>query len=245
LLQTAMLWPACRTVTAARQEFWEGKDPAAWSSEERDLLLGQSPWAREGTVRFEIDKKRRGNGGVAAVPRPGGDVPGARPHSAPGAPPSVPIGDAPPKAPSAEKGPPVEFRVLARWESAQPVRLAGGPELPEEAAGFYVIRLRGMPLLPPRKNKDGTVEPNPNLGLLDAIKRNTRIERKDKPAIPCSHLLTGSGDAATELLLFFAKGADPIAVREKAVTLVSHFDPFSLSIKFPLKEMMYKGALAL
>jgi hypothetical protein len=135
--------------------------------------------------------------------------------------------------------------VLARWESAKPVRLAGGPELPAETAQFYVIRLRGMPLLPPPKGKGGESVPNPNEGILEAIKQNSRIERKDKPAIPCAHLLTGSGDSATQLLLFFPRGRDPITIADKFVTLESRFGPFHLSVKFPLKDMMYKGALAL
>jgi hypothetical protein len=81
--------------------------------------------------------------------------------------------------------------------------------------------------------------------MLEAIKHGSRLERKDKPAIPCSHLLTGSGASATELLLFFARGSDPITVEEKVVTLDSRFAPFHLSVKFPLKDMMYKGELTL
>jgi hypothetical protein len=156
----------------------------------------------------------------------------------------VPIGEAPPPPPSTDTGQSVQFRVLARWESAKPIRLAGGPELPEGTERFYVIRLRGMPLLPPKAGKAEGV-PNPNQSMLEAIQRNSRIERKDKIAIPCGHLLTGSGASATELLLFFARGADPITVAEKAVTLESRFGPFHLSVKFPLKDMMYRGALAL
>ena len=87
--------------------------------------------------------------------------------------------------------------------------------------------------------------PNPNQGMLAAIQQNSRLERKDKPAISCAHLLTGSGESVTELLLFFERGSDPIKAAEKAVTLESRFGPFHLSVKFPLKDMMYKGALAL
>ena len=47
------------------------------------------------------------------------------------------------------------------------------------------------------------------------------------------------------MLLFFPRGADPIQVADKLVTLESWFAPFHLSIKFPLKDMMYKGELAL
>jgi hypothetical protein len=245
LLQAAAMWAgAARTLQAARKEFWESKDPAGWTDEEKRILLGQSPWAREGIVRFEAEGKRP-TGPYQGVARPGGGVPGALPGAPPGAVESVPIGERPPPVPSTDTGQSVQFRVLARWESAEPVRLAGGPQMPEGDAGFYVIRLQGMPLLPPPKGKDGENVPNPNEGMLEAIKQNSRIERKDKAAISCAHLLTGSGKSVTELLLFFARGADPITVGDKAVTLESRFGPFHLSIKFPLKDMLYKGSLAL
>ena len=246
LLQAAATWPAFRALQAARKEFWESKDPADWSNEEKRILLGQSPWAREGIVRFDVERKRvAGTESYEGVARPGGGVPGANPGASPGAVTSVPIGERPPPPPSTDTGHSVQFRVLARWETAMPVRLAGGPELPEETARFYVIRLQGMPLLPPPKGSNGDKAPNPNEGMLEAIKQGSRIERKGKIGISCTHLLTGSGESVTEVLLFFARGADPITVGEKAVTLESRFGPFHLSVKFPLKEMMYKGALAL
>ncbi len=154
---------------------------------------------------------------------------------------SVPIGEVPPAPPNPDPGQPVQFRVMARWESAKPVRLAGGPELPELTGQFYVIRLRGLPLMPPPKTKPEEVTPNPNEGMLQAIREGSRLERKDKPGIPCAHLFKGSGDAATEVLLFFPQGADPIQVADKLVTLESQFAPFHLSVKFPLKDMDVQG----
>jgi hypothetical protein len=244
LLRAATAWPAFHALQAARKEFWESKDPAGWSGEEKRILLEQSPWAREGIAQFEAERKRE-TASYEGVARPGGGVPGANPTGPPGAATSVPIGERPPPVPSTDMGQSVQFRVLARWESAQPIRLAGGPELPAETARFYVIRLRGMPLLPPPKGRKGESVSDPNEGLLEAMKQTSRIERKGKRAIPCAHLLTGSGESATELLLFFARGADPITVSDKVVTLESRFGPFHLSVKFPLKDMMYKGALAL
>jgi hypothetical protein len=47
------------------------------------------------------------------------------------------------------------------------------------------------------------------------------------------------------VLLFFPRGTDPIQVADKIVILESRFAPFYLSVKFPLKDMMYKGQLAL
>lgn len=172
-------------------------------------------------------------------------MPDVRPGVPPGGARSVPIGQEIPPIPNPDPGHPVQFRVLARWESAAPVRQAGGPEVPEMSGQFYVIRLRGLPLMPPPKAKPGETPPNPNEGMLQAIKSGSGLERKDKPAITCAHLFTGSGETATEVLLFFPRAADPITAADKLVTLESRFAMFHLSIKFPLKEMVYKGNLAL
>jgi len=44
---------------------------------------------------------------------------------------------------------------------------------------------------------------------------------------------------------FTRKDDDPITMADKLVTLESQFAPFHLSIKFPLKDMLYKGELSL
>ena len=243
-LKAAAILSARLTLRAARKEFWDTKDPASWSDEEKQILLGQSPWAQEGFARMEVEKNRRTTPGYGSNGRLGGDMPDTRPGLPPGGVRSVPLGEKPPPIPNPDPGHPVQFRVLARWETAKPVRLAGGPPVPESTGQFYVIRLRGLPLMPPPKAKAGEVAPNPNEGMLQAIKEGSRLERKDKPAIPCVHLFSGSGDVATEVLLFFER-TDPITVADKLVTLESRFALFHLSIKFPLKEMMFKGELAL
>ena len=244
-LLAAAIGPACLTLRAARKDFWDSKDPANWSNDEKGLLLNESPWAREGLVRMETEKNQRKTPGYGSNGKLGGDMPDTRPGVPPGGVTSVPIGEKPPPVPKPDTGPPVQFRVLARWDSAQPVRLAGGPELPELPGQFYVIRLRGLPLMPPPKVKPGETAANPNEGMLQAIKEGSRLERKDKPPIRCEHLFTGSGNDAREVLLFFPRRDDPITVADKTVTLESWFALFHLSVKFPLKEMMYKGELAL
>jgi hypothetical protein len=244
-LQTVTMLPACLVLRAARKNFWESKAPASWSNDEKQLLLGQSPWAQEGLVRMEDEKDRRTTAGYGANGRPGGGMPDIGPGVPPGGVRSVPIGEPLPKPPNPDPGHPLQFRVLARWESAKPVRLAGGLELPELTGEFYVIRLLGLPLMPPPKTKPGEVVPNPNEAMLQAIKEGSSLVRKDKPSVPSDRLLTGSGNRATEVLLFFLRGADPLQVADKLVTLECRFAPFHLSVKFPLKDMMYEGELAL
>jgi hypothetical protein len=229
---------------AAPTEFWDSKNPASWTDDEKELLLWQSPWARDGFARME--QKKRSEPGYNQRGGRGADMPDTRPGVPPGGVKSVPIGEPMPPLPDRGSGEAVQFHVLARWETAKPVRLAGGPEIPELPGQFYVIRLRGLPLMAPPKGQPGEAPPvNPNEGMLLAIKLGSRLERKDKPPISCDHLFTGSGNAATDVLLFFPRGAAPIAAADKTVTLESRFAVFHVSIKFSLKDMMYKGQLAL
>lgn len=229
---------------AARKEFWETKEPAAWNDQEKQIVLFDSPWARDSFARME-EKKREPTMGYDKNGRVGVDMPDPGAGGGQGLK-SVPIGDSippPPPKPGTQR---LEFRVLARWETAKPVRLAGGPEVPEMSGQFYVLRLRGLPLMPPPKVKPGEAPPSdPNEGMLAAIKAGSRLERAGKAAIPCAHLFSGTGNAALDVLLFFARGADPITLADKVVTLESRFSVFHLSVKFPLKEMLYKGELAL
>lgn len=192
-----------------------------------------------------MEERKRPTAGYGNDGRQGVELPETRPHVPPGGVPSVPIGEPVPPAPEAP-GQPVQFRVLARWETAKPVRLAGGPEVPELPGQFYVIRLRGLPLMPPPKVKPGEAQPpNPNEDMLLAIKAGTRLERAGKRSIACARLFTGSGDASTEVLLFFPRTGDAITIADKVVTLESQFAVFHLSIRFTLKDMVFRGELAL
>jgi hypothetical protein len=97
----------------------------------------------------------------------------------------------------------------------------------------------------PKVKAGEPVPPNPNEGMLQAIKEGSRLERKGKTGIPCDHLFKGPGNTAMDVLLFFPRITDPITVADKLVTLESRFGVFHLSVRFPLKDMMYKGELAL
>ena len=165
-LQAAAMGFAGPCLWAARKEFWETKDPATWSNEEKEALLGHSPWARDGFARME--EKRQPTVGYARMGSGASTCPIPSPGLPPGGLKSVPIGETiPPRPPKPGSGQPLQFRVLARWETAKPVRLAGGPEVPEMTGQFYVIRLRGLPLMPPPKPKAGEpAPPDPNEGML-------------------------------------------------------------------------------
>ena len=66
-------------------------------------------------------------------------LPDTRPGASPGSVNSVPIGESMPPPPPKPGGRPVQFRVLARWETAKPVRLAGAPEVPARATAGHAM----------------------------------------------------------------------------------------------------------
>jgi len=163
------------------------------------------PWAKEGFARMELER----NGAQAQATeqrRKGGDMPDLRPGAPAGGQRGVPIGEEVPPVPNPDSGPPVQFRVLARWETAKPVRLAGRPEVPEVTGQFYVIRLRGLPLMR-AEGRAGEVAPNPN----EACCRQSRTAAGWSARISPHSLfpsLQGSGDNSNEVLLFFPRRED-------------------------------------
>ena len=233
---------------AARKDFWETKDPSSWSPQEKETILFQSPWARDGLARIVFEKQpqpagpgytsdgRIDTGMPDAKPSPGANY-GAR---------GVPIGQEIPPVPKPTPGSPVQFQVLARWETAEPVRLAGAPELSGSGGQFYIIRLRGLPLMPPPKVRPGEPPVNPNEDMLAAIKQGSRLELRGRQPIHCAHLFTGTAEHTNEVLLFFPRGSGgAITLADKTVTLDVRFAPYHLRVNFALKEMVYKGRLSL
>lgn len=246
--RAALILVGAVALQAARKDFWETKDPSSWSPQEKQTILFHSPWARDGVARMELEKQPQPD-------RPGytsdGRIDTGMPDAKPSAPPgvggrSVPIGQPVPPVPTSTSDSIVQFQVLARWETAKPVRLAGAPELPDAGGQFYIIRLRGLPLMPPPKVQSGEPPANPNEDLLAAIKQGGRLEFRDKSPIRCTHLFRGTGEHTNDVLLFFPRGSGTtITPADKFVTLDVRFAPFHLWVKFTLKEMMYKGELSL
>ena len=60
--------------------------------------------------------------------------------------------------------------------------------------------------MPPPKPKPGETPPDPNAGMLQAMQAGTWLARSGKPAIRCDHLFAGSGNAWSEVLIYFPAG---------------------------------------
>jgi hypothetical protein len=97
-------------------EFWNSKDPSAWTDEEVQALTTKSPWARAAVANSKhpddpiLETTGAPAGGRGGGPRRALDL------------------------------------IIVRWESAQPILDALRAPLPSEFAGHYVLSVTNLPL---------------------------------------------------------------------------------------------------
>jgi hypothetical protein len=216
---------------ASKSEFWNQKDPGAWSSDDRKELVTNSPWARY--VRADTSRSSEAqapeNGSASPIPRMqggGGRSVGGRRGS----------GNLP------------AFYGIVRWESAKPVLAALKKDLPKEMEDHYVIGVSGFPLGLRSKGNEpvetaGDVETASV--RLEELKQVTtlRAKRKD-PAQPGVVMRSSDTDGA---IVLFGFSRDVIAIEptDKNVDFQTTFGVLEISARFDPKQMAYRGELAL
>ena len=202
-------------------DFWEERDFTAWSDEEVQRMLTDSPWTRSATI-------------LVGGPTGGGDDlfrPGAAPHRFGGGAFSV--------VPQAN--------VTVAWSSALPVKQAlvrrafgavspiphEGRQMLAHEDPFYTVTVVGLP-----PSFDG-------LGLMkDAIRAATMLARKDKAPIVPENILVFA-DGAMRVTFQFPK-TDPITLEDGVVEFITALGPGSdIRMRFELENMVVGGRLAL
>ena len=204
----------------APAEFWNDKQPADWSEKEVQRLLTKSPWAKE--VAAEMNFAGMG------MPPGGGPMGG-------GAPPGGMDGP----------GGPMDLTAGVRWESAASIRDAANSRLPEDAAEYYVISLHGLPMMGAGRGAGfpGAFGGDGLQGMQARLRESTSLQRKGKKPIAPVRIRTSEDDGV--LLFYFPRDPDPISIEDKEVVFVTALGPLEVKAKFPLKEMTYRGKLAL
>jgi hypothetical protein len=203
-------------------DFWDSKPFLEWSDKEAQKLLSDSPWATLTAVplpnRGPVPTADTGGGG-----RGGGGRGGGAEGFGPG---------------------PQRVRLTISWRSALPLKEAaarqqlgkGGTLTADQQAaldhddGFYVVAVQG---LPPQYTRSG-----PN-NIIEAF-----LRRDGKPAIGATRGNTQMTRGGALLLVGFPK-TDPITLTDGDVEFDIKMGEFGFKKKFKLKEMVYKGQLAL
>ena len=247
------------------QDFWTKKEPSEWTESEAGKMLTKSPWAqqtkprqltvgnmpptmsgprpRPGTIRpvpypssqETMDQIRRGGGlmqpipclgwglGTMALPSPTSDDCKAAWQSV---------------AAAMSTGLPQDS-VIVLWESAVPVRdaktrLAIEDPVNAQATDTFIISIIGYPLL---------ISPTAP-SLKTTLRKSAVLIRKGKDEIHVSPLDTTLIQTNEPIIRFFFS-RQTIQAGDKAVIFRFQMDTTMVEAKFDLKDMVYRGQLAL
>ncbi len=242
-------FPVC--LYGAGGEFWNKKEPGAWSPDEIDRLVSRSPWAKEvNAMSATISRPYGGakSGGVN-VGDPGiGGGPGGMPGAG-----GYPGGGR--SGGGRDAGPiPLSYKATVRWESAKPIQEAIKTPLTEGLVGAYVISVSGVPILARSRQRDAegdaseaTVSKGLSEEVLERIKELTYLEPKGKS--PAQPSVVRKGPVATSgmpsILFGFPREVMPISEDDREVVFTTQLGPIDIKAKFTLKDMMYHKELAL
>ena len=202
-------------------DFWEEKDFTAWSDDEVEVMLTDSPWTRNATI-------------LVGGPGDGGDDlfrRGTAPHRfGGGAFPVVPQADVTVAWSSAL---PVKQALVRRaFGLVSPIPLEGRQMLAYEDP-FYAVTVVGLP-----PSFDG-------LGLMkDALRAATMLARRGRAPLAPENILVFA-DGAMRVTFQFPK-TDPITLADGVVEFITSLGPGSdIRTRFELEAMVVNGRLAL
>jgi len=205
---------------------WVDKKPVEWSPSDIQTILNRSPWVREVSPEFTPD----------AIGSSGGKA---------GQPAAASRG-------LSDKRTLPEFKVLVRWESGLPVRLASKSTwAPNNDAAHYLLSMSRVPVAflaalsaGGQAPRDGTAVPS-QADMAERVARFSSIQRDGKDPIPADRADWLASDFESRIMISFSKGRQPIELPEREVTFVSRIGELIVRAPFFLKEMVYRGTLEL
>jgi len=210
-----VLGPGLLVPTPADTEFWNNEPPEKWTPAEIQELTTKSPWAKQVTAEV---KAYAPLGSIGGGRRSGGRMtqPGGASGSSAGSP---------------------KFPGVVRWASAKPILLALKLKLPEQLAGHFVISVSGLPVV---SGHGG--DPGDGSDPYAALKTETYLQVKGHESVQPGVIVADPGETST---IYF--GFLPQLIQldgDKTVTFATTMDPLSVKVKFELKQMKFKGDLA-
>jgi hypothetical protein len=210
-------------------DFWQ-KPYTEWADKDLQKMITNSPWAHAASVSM---------GGPTVTPEPGG---GGRGGGRGGGPQGGEGGGADAPIPGVR-----ETEVIARWQSAMPVRQAfvrlkygaeagksdDAKKYLEKEQPTYELVLSGpmQPLL---------------IGKPDEIAKSlgdvTFLSTKEKGAVKPTSIEVGKSGRSMDILIAFPR-TTPYTVDDKEVEFSTKLGAAPVKIKFRLKDMVYNGKL--
>lgn len=231
------MWLGLNLPAFAADDFWNDKDPSSWSDKEAGRLLNKSPWAKE-TVVESGAPGLDGSSGDAGRPGAGRSAAGGMSGGTSGS-----RGRA---GEDGMRGQP-QLRVLIRWESATPMRQAARQPAPPLASQYYIITVSGLPASghDPDLWRDDSEGTDTRQHIEDQLKQGTELVRKGKEPIHPERLQVLDKQGQRTVVFLFSRTPEPLTLEDKEVIFASAVGSLRFKVRFPLKEMMYRGKLDL
>src|SRR5208337_2482287 len=221
--------------TAAAKESWRDKPAASWTEREAHIVLEKSPWAKitvAGIARRQSEDERRAGGNMGqptGVGYDGVDDKRVRPSL-----PQNLFTDSPKVVSRAPL-----IRLLVRWESALPVRVAelkaGEAQPPTLSDDGYSIAVYGVPFT------DAKGDP---LSLARDFKESAFLKREGKPNVKPLRVEAFELEHSAVVVFLFPYSAE-ISKKDATVEFVALIGRLQVSQTFNVEEMQFQGKLEL
>jgi hypothetical protein len=225
LLAAGAGFTSLNRLSAFSSDFWNKKDPEEWSGTEIDELTNKSPWAKEVAVSAPSQGGGGGRGGLG-FPGLGG---GGRRGGGGGG------GGMPGQS----------FKGIVRWESAKPILDALKTPLPEGFANHYVISVGGIPLDAGSRRRNQSQDDGSQSvqNTLDRLKGVSYLEPKEKRTLQ-PEVVVQQPASYGNVYFGFPKDLVTLRPEDKEVTFTTLFGSTQVKAKFNMKDMLYRGELA-
>lgn len=205
---------------------WEGRKPAEWTPDDIVTILDRSGWARDATMEASAASLDPSNGkGKKRVAAATG---------------------------LADKRIFPDYKILVRWESGLPLRLARRDSSPLAAdRTHYVLSMSRLPVSliavtsNPGKGAEALDETAIRAQIADQVARSTTLQCPNKPPIHAGRTEWVQSGFEYRLTISIPHGDHPIQLEDGAVAFVSEFGDFIVRTSFLLNRMRYKGNLEL
>jgi hypothetical protein len=215
-------------VRAFAADFWNAKDPDAWTSEEIAKFLKKSPWAKEVTGERITTQKNTSSSPTASDPTMNPRMGNTRPTR--NNPMGLPGGN--PRNPKPSNKTTTEYKGTVLWESAKVVRDAAKSPLPDGFDNQYVLSVTGVPLAK-----------SSSRNALDTVRQVTMLTVKGHDPLEAGTIQQNKSNGAI-YYFGFSKEAVAIGKEDKEVVFTTAMGRVHFTAKFNPKDMLYHGELA-
>jgi hypothetical protein len=205
------------------REFWNDKKPSDWTSEEIELLLNKSPWAKEAAVSYY-----GGQNGPLSNTLPGTRSSRSNRNAS---------SDTSPSAPS-----PAAWKAIVRWQSALPVREALKSQPSPDFEKFYILNMVGdVPSVGATPDEDESQRKS----RFEALKLVTKLEHKGDAILLSRVAVAPKSDMSLAGTLFYFSRDLALQPKDNQAIFSTKLGPIDVKCKFALKDMVYQGNLEL